>query len=525
MTLQNIAVLIDADNASAKTIGAVLQEIEKFGKIRTKKVYGDWALPNLASWQEAILRHAIDSMQQFSYVKGKNATDIALVIDAMDMLHSGEFDGFCLVSSDSDFASLAVRIRKNKIPVYGFGKNSAVSSFKQACDKFIVVENLLQNTETTEATEATTVKKWDNKKLKQDTKLMNALRDCVTKNLNANNEWARYPTLSLQFKKKYPDLTPEKYGFEKLIHIYREIDIFEVKYEKEEGSDYQTPFIKLKNNKLATTTPNSRYTTQQLQAETDLINTIIKLIDENPKSENGWASISYIASQLNQNPNIDTKKYGYAKFSELITNIRLFDFKKINNHLFIKFKNNQNTKPKTEQTTTTAQTATLESQAQTPLVINNQAHITIKTPENIDVVLWRLTANNKVRGDEDMIFYGQTYSPDDSVQLEIGNDNQYIFSEFDCQFTNQPHEINRIIFTLSHENELLPLNSPIQMTISQNMQRLFDAEIKLETTAKSMFLFELVKTQAGWQFRQRQQLINADLKMLCTKLGVEVSDE
>lgn len=135
--LNSLAVLIDADNASAKTIDDVFKAIEKLGKISAKKIYGDWSMLGLsASWQDSILRHAIDPMQQFAYVKGKNATDIALVIEAMDLLHSGEYDGFCLVSSDSDFASLAVRIRKSGVKVFGFGRKEAVTSFRQACDDF-----------------------------------------------------------------------------------------------------------------------------------------------------------------------------------------------------------------------------------------------------------------------------------------------------------------------------------------------------------------------------------------------------
>lgn len=134
--LKRIAVLIDADNASAKTIDDVFSAIVKLGYVATKKIYGDWGQAGLSGWQEAILRHAIDPMQQFAYVKGKNATDIAMVIEAMDLLHSGEYDGFCLVSSDSDFASLAVRIRKSGIKVYGFGRKEAVISFRQACDEF-----------------------------------------------------------------------------------------------------------------------------------------------------------------------------------------------------------------------------------------------------------------------------------------------------------------------------------------------------------------------------------------------------
>lgn len=516
MTLNNIAVLIDADNASAKTIGLVFQEIEKFGKIRCKKIYGDWGQTNLSSWQEAILRYAIDPMQQFSYVKGKNATDIALVIEAMDLLHSGDFDGFCLVSSDSDFASLAVRIRKNNIPVYGFGKSTAVSSFKQACDKFIEIDNLLKmdNKDDTEPSD----EKWDSKKLKTDTKLVTALQESVYQNLINHEDWANYSQVVSFFKKNYPKIQLEMYGYTKLIQILQEIGLFGIKQDKEKL------LIRLKQPYQSTV--NNRYTTQQLQAEKALIAAITELIKNDPKPDNGWTNISYIVSQLNQNANINIQKYGYAKFSDLMTNIRLFDIKKQKNGVFVKLKNSQNRNTKIEQPIATAKTATLASQTQTPVIINHQVKIAIKTPEKIDVVLWRLTANNQVRGDEDMIFYGQTYSPDESIYLENSQNNDFLYAEFDCQLTNQPSDISRIIFTLSHENAVLPLNLPIQMTISQNMERLFDETIALkDKTAQSMFLFELLKIDTGWKFVERQQLVNADLRQLCEKLGVEVSDD
>lgn len=211
--LQNIVVLIDGDNASAKYIDVVIQTIEKLGKIGIKKIYGDWGA-GLVGWKEAILRHAIDPMQQFAYVKGKNATDIALVIEAMDLLHSGEYDGFCLVSSDSDFASLAVRIRKSGLKAYGFGRKEAVSSFRQACDEFFEVEKLSTKTQTVQQ-----IGVWDNKKLKGDTQLLNALKDSLTQNIK-DNERANYAQIASHFKKHYADIDIKKYGYNKLIQLY-----------------------------------------------------------------------------------------------------------------------------------------------------------------------------------------------------------------------------------------------------------------------------------------------------------------
>lgn len=143
--LNNIAVLIDADNASVNSIGDIIQKINSFGRVTCKKIYGDWGNAHIKSWQEALLKYAIDPIQQFAYVKGKNATDIGLVIEAMDLLYSDKYDCFCLISSDSDFTSLAVRIRQDSVKVFGFGKRSTVDSFTQACDKFYYIEDLLPN--------------------------------------------------------------------------------------------------------------------------------------------------------------------------------------------------------------------------------------------------------------------------------------------------------------------------------------------------------------------------------------------
>ena len=134
-----LAVLIDADNAPADIIDALLEEIAKYGIASVKRIYGDWS-SGLKKWKTALLPHAITPVQQFAYTKGKNATDMALVIDAMDLLYSNTFDGFCIVSSDSDFTRLASRIRENGLTVYGFGEKKTPESFRKACDKFIYTE-------------------------------------------------------------------------------------------------------------------------------------------------------------------------------------------------------------------------------------------------------------------------------------------------------------------------------------------------------------------------------------------------
>ncbi|BBC01358.1 uncharacterized LabA/DUF88 family protein [Bradyrhizobium japonicum] len=137
-----LAVLIDADNASAKIADGLFEEIAKIGEASVRRIYGDFSNPRSKGWADILSKHAIIPQQQFAYTTGKNASDITLVIDAMDLLHSGRFDGFCLVSSDSDFTRLAARIREHGIDVFGFGEQKTPESFRQACRRFVYTENL-----------------------------------------------------------------------------------------------------------------------------------------------------------------------------------------------------------------------------------------------------------------------------------------------------------------------------------------------------------------------------------------------
>src|SRR5690349_5873370 len=136
----SLAVLIDADNAQASIIEGLLSEVAKFGVASVKRIYGDWTTPNLGQWKTVLLDHSIQPIQQFRYTTGKNATDSAMIIDAMDLLYTGTFDGFCIVSSDSDFTRLASRIRESGKRVYGFGEKKTPQPFVAACDRFIYTE-------------------------------------------------------------------------------------------------------------------------------------------------------------------------------------------------------------------------------------------------------------------------------------------------------------------------------------------------------------------------------------------------
>jgi len=138
----SLAVLIDADNAQPSITEALLSEVAKYGVASVKRIYGDWTTPNLSGWKTYLLEHSIQPIQQFRYTVGKNATDSAMIIDAMDLLFTRRFDGFCLVSSDSDFTRLASRIREEGLLVYGFGQKKTPKAFVSACDKFIFTEVL-----------------------------------------------------------------------------------------------------------------------------------------------------------------------------------------------------------------------------------------------------------------------------------------------------------------------------------------------------------------------------------------------
>jgi uncharacterized LabA/DUF88 family protein len=142
-----LAVLIDADNTQPAIAEALLAEIAKYGVASVKRVYGDWTLPNLKGWKDQLAEHAIQPMQQFRYTTGKNATDSAMIIDAMDLLYTDRFDGFCIVTSDSDFTRLASRLRESGMTVYGFGERKTPASLVSACDKFVYLDVLREAAE------------------------------------------------------------------------------------------------------------------------------------------------------------------------------------------------------------------------------------------------------------------------------------------------------------------------------------------------------------------------------------------
>jgi uncharacterized LabA/DUF88 family protein len=221
-----LAVLIDADNASAKIADGLFEEIAKIGEASVRRIYGDFSHPRSKSWSDILSKHAIIPHQQFAYTSGKNASDIALVIDAMDLLHSGRFDGFCLVSSDSDFTRLAARIREQGIEVYGFGEQKTPESFRQACRRFIYTENL-QTAPTANPKNAEDVIK----PLQNPSKAIPLIRKIINQ-LDTEDGWVPLGAVGNQLANLASDFDSRTYGFEKLSDLVRKTNAFEIESPK-----------------------------------------------------------------------------------------------------------------------------------------------------------------------------------------------------------------------------------------------------------------------------------------------------
>jgi uncharacterized LabA/DUF88 family protein len=207
-----LAVLIDADNAQASLVSELLAEVSKFGTASIKRAYGDWTTNHLKQWKEHLNSHAIQPMQQFSYTTGKNATDASLIIDAMDILHENNLDGFCLISSDSDFTRLATRIRESGLIVYGFGEKKTPEAFIAACDKFVFTEILK---------EKKVVSEYEDESNKLE------LRPIIISAINAvskDDGWAQLSNVGSYINKNHPSFDPRNYGYEKLGKLIRNLN-------------------------------------------------------------------------------------------------------------------------------------------------------------------------------------------------------------------------------------------------------------------------------------------------------------
>ena len=221
-----LAVLIDADNAQPAVVEGLLAEIAKYGTATVKRIYGDWTGPQLKGWKESLLTYAIQPIQQFRYTTGKNATDSALIIDAMDLLYSAKLGGFCIVSSDSDFTRLAARVREAGLVVYGFGEKKTPMPFVSACDKFIYTEILLDR----EGTEDTHAPR-SGAQLKQDTRLVTLLRKAVEA-ASDDSGWANLGSVGNTIAKQVPEFDSRNYGYRKLSELVAASGLFEIEKRK-----------------------------------------------------------------------------------------------------------------------------------------------------------------------------------------------------------------------------------------------------------------------------------------------------
>jgi uncharacterized LabA/DUF88 family protein len=225
-----LAVLIDADNAQPSLAERLLAEVAKYGTAHVKRAYGDWTGTSLRGWKEQLLTQSIQPIQQFAYTVGKNATDTAMVIDAMDLLYSGRFEGFCIVSSDSDFTRLAARIRESGLIVYGFGERKTPKPFVAACDKFTYMENLAVELEDTALPDhiAQAAKPIVSAaRLKNDRKLVAQLRSAV-EGASDEDGYAALANVGHIITKQQPDFDPRTYGFNKLSDLVTATDLFDV---------------------------------------------------------------------------------------------------------------------------------------------------------------------------------------------------------------------------------------------------------------------------------------------------------
>jgi uncharacterized LabA/DUF88 family protein len=244
---KKLAVLIDADNAQASIIKNLLEEVAKYGVASVKRIYGNWTTPQLQPWKEALLLHSIVPIQQFNYSSGKNATDSALIIDAMDLLHAGHLDGFCIVSSDSDFTRLASRIRESGLLVYGFGEKKTPKPFVDACDKFTYTEILRAN-EMADVASSVQPEISGANIAKTDKKFMNLLRNSV-EDSSGMQEWAELGLVGNNLQKKMPDFDARNYGFKKLYDLIKTLDIFEIEEKQSEDQPGKIIYIREKAKK------------------------------------------------------------------------------------------------------------------------------------------------------------------------------------------------------------------------------------------------------------------------------------
>lgn len=242
----NLAVLIDGDNIPSAHVKEMMEEIAKYGNPTIKRIYGDWTKPHLTKWKNLLLENAITPIQQYGYTTGKNATDSAMIIDAMDILYSGKVNGFCLVSSDSDFTRLATRLREAGLQVIGIGEKKTPNPFIVACDKFIYIE-ILKNKEKEDSTESDV--KEEQESVDKITKKEIGLITTSIAALSDDDGWAFMGDVGSLLQKKQPNFDSRNYGFQKLTPLIKSIGVFELEQRENPKSKHKLIFVKVKERR------------------------------------------------------------------------------------------------------------------------------------------------------------------------------------------------------------------------------------------------------------------------------------
>jgi len=239
---KNYALLIDADNSPASKIDVVLAEIAKYGVVNIRRAYGNWKSSNLKGWEKSLHEHAIQPIQQFDYTKGKNSTDIAMVIDSMDLLLSKKMDGFCIMSSDSDFTPLVMRVRAEGKDVLGFGEKKTPASFVNACSTFLYLEQIGSDERKTGKTKSLEKPTHEQRKtpaeLRADTKLVTLLRSAV-ENAEDDDGWSALGKVG-SYIANQASFDPRNYGYRKLVDLVTATGLFEIKMR---GDDFPQPYV------------------------------------------------------------------------------------------------------------------------------------------------------------------------------------------------------------------------------------------------------------------------------------------
>lgn len=250
----NIAVLIDGDNAQAKLIKEILEEVSKYGKATIRRIYGDWTIPQMNSWKEKINQYSFNPIQKFSYTTGKNSTDSSLIIDAMDILHSNSVEGFCIVSSDSDYTGLAKRIREEGMFVMGIGRRITPKAFVQSCEIFTFAENLgedlIDETEISELEKLSTSPRKNvssqnasKKKSKKESLDLNLI-DKAFEISSDEEDNIHIAKIGSSLRRIDPSFDPRSYGYRNLTELFKNLDKYTVVRNEVNGLNY--PLVKLK---------------------------------------------------------------------------------------------------------------------------------------------------------------------------------------------------------------------------------------------------------------------------------------